>query len=58
MSTEESLEFIQPEEVINIDQVFNGDVGEAGLHESREIITEPDIVMDEDDAELATTEIL
>ena len=52
------LRVLEPEEVINPEKVVNGDVGDDDLYESREKVTEPDIIVNEEDVELTTTEVL
>ena len=49
---------MQPEEVATPDQVVNADAWEIDLDEISENITEYDIVVDEEEVELATAEVL
>ena len=55
---EEQSEFIAPTGIATPEEVINGNVEGDGLYDSSEVIAEGDIVVDEEDVELTTTEVL
>ena len=54
---EEEAELIAPIEIAVPEEVINGNVEGDGTHDSSEVIAEGDIVVDEEDVELTTTEV-